>query len=65
MILEFVREVRGELDAEMNRVAIALGNGCASSWEDYRRQTGMIAGLKRAREKLDAVFKTYIESDED
>lgn len=64
MIVEFVRELRVELDSEIERITKAVVNGSAANWEDYKRMIGITTGLKKAREMVDSVYNQYLNNEE-
>lgn len=64
MIIEFVQQVRSDLDRAMMETASNTGAGGASSWEDYQRRVGIVTGLQRARTQIDEVFRQFIDDKE-
>ena len=63
MMTCFVRQVRKRFDEEITRTVTAIGNRSAKDWEDYRRMTGRVAGLKTALDILNDEFKQHNEID--
>lgn len=59
-----IRKFRAVIDAQVRDVESSLGAGKAASWEDYRRQVGVIQGLQRAKVALDEVARKYLDEDE-
>lgn len=60
---EFVALLRRNLDEAQAELAAPLINGNAETYEVYARETGKIAGLRRAREILDDLVKRSNEGD--
>lgn len=56
--------VRAKLEEEINVVASNLANGSVSSFDDYKRQTGMIKGMKLALTLLAEAEKHYLADDD-
>jgi len=54
---EFVDLLRRNLDKEAEGISIPLLNGNADSYEIYSRETGRLAGLRKAREIIDDLVK--------
>jgi len=54
-----------QLDGVRERSTAALASGSASSFDDYRHQVGLIAGLELARELIVDGFRNYDLEDED
>ena len=52
-MMEFVRELRRVMDAEIEQLSLSSGTGAASDWADYRFRVGIVVGWVRARAKLD------------
>lgn len=53
LVTEYVALVRERIDAER----AALGRGAASSFEDYRRRVGVVAGLEASISILEDLLK--------
>lgn len=64
MIIEFVQQVRSDLDRAIMETASHTGNGGASGWDDYQRRVGIVTGLQRARTQIDEVFRQFIDDKE-
>jgi hypothetical protein len=54
-----------QLDAVRDRSVAALASGSASSFDDYRHQVGLLAGLELARELIVEGFRDYDLEEED
>ena len=64
MITAFVREIRMELDAELERIMKAMMNGSAGSWEDYKRMIGIVTGLRKSRDMIDSIYSQYLNNED-
>lgn len=50
--LEIADPLRSKIRTYMHEIADNLATGKAKDWEDYNKQTGMIAGLAHAERAL-------------
>ena len=58
MILqEFVDALRRDVDAEAGTIVEPMLMGACGSFDEYRQHAGYLAGLRKAREILDALVK--------
>lgn len=65
MIDHFARAVIAKIDQRIDELAKDLADGCAKDFYEYRRVTGMVAGLNHARQELIDLYERYEEEDFD
>ena len=63
-MMTLIRELRVAMDSEIDRLTQSTAIGSASDWPDYRYRVGVVTGWKRARSRVDEVFKQWL-NDED
>lgn len=64
-MLEVRDYILRQLDAERERLVVAVASGAASSFDDYRSQVGLIRGIELARTVIVDGFRDYDTEDED
>lgn len=60
MIVDFVRDLREAIDKESNEISLMTGRGGVKDWADYRYHVGLVAGLKRARDHIDELYRSVV-----
>lgn len=65
MITDFVHMVRDRIYQDIGQMSMALGNGSANHFDEYKRITGIIAGMKKAISIIDETYKEYMGADHD
>lgn len=65
MITDFVRMARDRIYQDIGQMSTALGNGSANHFDEYKRITGIIAGMKKAISIIDETYKEYMGADHD
>jgi len=63
--MELWDEVIQEVNEEIQRLRLSLGNGSADDYAHYRQLVGSIQGLEWARINLNDIVKKRIFSEED
>ncbi len=59
-----IRKVRKGFDEKIHEEEQALGSGKAVDWSDYKRRTGIIQGLRSAKDVFNDTIKQYFNNDE-
>jgi len=62
---EYRERVRARLADKISARTETLADGAVSSFEQYRRISGEIGGLKEALDVLDEAYRQMLEHDED
>jgi len=57
-------EMKANINSEIDLVAGLLIDGKILSFEEYKKRTGTIAGLRKAIEVIDSTIKNYADSEE-
>ena len=62
--MSIARDFAREMDKQAREIEQAMGAGKVASWEDYKRQCGIIQGLARAKDALNSIARKYLDDDE-
>jgi hypothetical protein len=54
---EFINTLRRDIDAKYQEIADPVVEGACGDYAEYQRIVGFLAGLKEAREIIDALVK--------
>ena len=57
MLIQIRNHLREDIRTEMQQVSDALMSGKAADYADYRRMVGILTGLKKSLDVIDARFR--------
>ncbi len=57
MLIQLRNGLREDIFAEMQQVSDALSSGKAVDYADYRRMVGILVGMKKSLDVVDARFR--------
>ncbi len=56
-------EINKRIDVEISHLTVTLASGGMSSFDAYKKQCGMIAGLRRAKEFIEDAIKQFTDEE--
>ena len=62
---DFIRFIQRQLDEKIVEKQVAIGDGRAKDWADYKTITGEIAGLKEAKQTIREAVRRFMDADEE